>query len=358
MDGRIRLQAEGNEAALVLDGHLGIVNGLAFSPDGKQLATVGSDSRLRVWDTGNGQQLVILPTEIRPHGIAVYTHDGSKLITVDSSSITIWNPSMTQKLYSYGVNFTVGQTNQEAGLPTIAITPDDHYALIGVEYSLLMFDLYTNTLNRVEEYESWVLFVHIRLSPDGKNFSNKTNLCEVKSSKCFMFSEELVSSESDFTPDSSSLITADKSGQITIWDIASLSPSTIIGKSPITVLYLQSSPDGRFLATVGGRESGSRDTLNIWDIHEQKILYTIKGYFFYSESFAFSPDSKLLAVRMNNAEIDLYNLGTGQLLHTLELPGYYIQKVQFHPLGWYLLATANSAWNEPEEIWIWGLGNP
>jgi WD40 repeat protein len=35
---------------LVLRGHEGTVHGVAFSPDGKRIATVGDDGAARVWD--------------------------------------------------------------------------------------------------------------------------------------------------------------------------------------------------------------------------------------------------------------------------------------------------------------------
>jgi WD40 repeat protein len=43
-------------------GHPGQAKGVAFSPDGHQVALVGLDQTGRVWDTATGQELRILLT--------------------------------------------------------------------------------------------------------------------------------------------------------------------------------------------------------------------------------------------------------------------------------------------------------
>ena len=64
-----------------LRGHRGLVRTVAFSPDGRNLATGGDDGILRIWDTANGQ----VSHEFRGHHGSIraahYSSDGTKLVT-------------------------------------------------------------------------------------------------------------------------------------------------------------------------------------------------------------------------------------------------------------------------------------
>ena len=66
-DFAIRLwDVAGGQSILKLDGHTGIVWGLAFSPDGQMLASVSSDGTAKIWDWRNGAliQSLDFPAEV------------------------------------------------------------------------------------------------------------------------------------------------------------------------------------------------------------------------------------------------------------------------------------------------------
>jgi WD40 repeat protein len=77
-----------------LTGHTDVVDGVAFSPDGKTLATVGADHVLRLWDVATRRPLGgPLDGHTGWVSTVAFSPDGRQLATAgEDRTIRLWDP--------------------------------------------------------------------------------------------------------------------------------------------------------------------------------------------------------------------------------------------------------------------------
>lgn len=93
-DGKIRAETAGKGIHLIdaatqrtiakMEGHNDKVTGLAISPDGKSLVSIGKDKKLCKWDFATGKQLLAISLSEELKSVS-FSQDGKQIIATDAN---------------------------------------------------------------------------------------------------------------------------------------------------------------------------------------------------------------------------------------------------------------------------------
>lgn len=142
-------------------GHTKGIIGIAFSPDGARIATVGNDDVIKVWKTVGGHPVgTILGSGANLYGIA-YTNQGSILAGTLAEGLRVYNGST----YQLAAKMSVGGGQ---GVNSIAANKDGNMVVTaGRDGRLSLFD--TKKRSKVQSmsgHSDWV--INAAVSPNGK----------------------------------------------------------------------------------------------------------------------------------------------------------------------------------------------
>ena len=265
-----------------LKGHRGYVVNVVFSADGKKLATSGMDGTARVWGL-DGLEILKLQSNQEAVSSVEFSHDGKMLKTFGNDQ--------TGRIWDLQSNKTLPL--KHLSQKTVFSPNSKMLANIGNDNIARILDLQGNEVIKLQDHKDVgaVLF-----SPDGKRLAtigvndNTAIIWDLQGKEIaklpasFSFGSTTV-----FSPDTKTLVTHGTNGTI-LWDLQSNKERAKLQGAKFSVDNIVFSPDSKRLATC------DRDgTVTIWDMNGKEIS-KLQGHQPLSIlSAAFSPDGKTLA---------------------------------------------------------------
>ncbi len=290
----------------------------AFSPDGKVLATGGFDNDVRIWDVETKR----LAKTLHGHKDAVFctpafSPDGSVLATgANDNQIKLWElTSGEEKLSLNGHDKPIGCLTFSSDGQTLASGAQDN--------SVKIWDVATGkllkTLSGHKQKVMWLAF-----SPDGKKVLSASSDGSVKEWDVTSGNELrtiLTNTGPEWealggNPGKGLLVSGDRDHVVRTWDLSKGAMSgALLGASPHTGLVdtLAFTSDGKTLAS-----SGRDKTIKLWNITTGELLHTMNnGSVVYS--VVFSADNQALVTASEDKKIRVWNVATGKLTRTLSI---------------------------------------
>lgn len=350
----------GQQPELVVQiGHVDNITSVAFSADGRLLASGSHDQTIKLWDVTTGRVLRTFSRHTLPVLSIAFSPD-SKILASGSADgiIKLWSVVSGQEIKTLKGHVSSANSS-DFSVDSIDFSPDGKMLAsgsgesFGDEWTIELWDVASGQkLNSLKGHTSSINSV--KFSPDGKMLASGSDdktvkLWDVASGKDLKSLEGNASGVNSvaFSPDSKMLalgIGGIGNDNITLqlWDVSSgLKLKTLEGH-PSGVHTVAFSPDGKMLASGGGDR-----TIKFWDVTTGKRLKTLSGHFNIIASVVFSPDGKTIASGSWDTTIKLWNVNTGRQLKTfggLTL----IQRAALSPDGKILLS---GTWDGTIKLW-------
>jgi eukaryotic-like serine/threonine-protein kinase len=263
---------QGGPAPVVLVGHAGPVNTIAFSPNSKWIVSGGEDHTVRFWSIVTGKALSVLNGHEAPVKEVAFSANSAYLGSAAADKVILWDTITGKQLRTVTDSEAATEANGANG---IAFSANGRYlATANLDGTARLWEVQTGKLVRTFK---------------GQNAQALNSIA--------------------FSGDSKLLATGSSDSTATIWNIDTGAAFVTLTGHTSSVNVVVFTADGRFVAT--GSEDG---TARLWQRSDGKLVQT------YNQNapvvaIGFTPDGQEIFVAGSDGNATAWGRANGQNLH-------------------------------------------
>jgi WD40 repeat protein/tRNA A-37 threonylcarbamoyl transferase component Bud32 len=318
---------------------------VAFSADGRWVAAGSHDGLVRVWDRATAREFfsALTPTQAGVHGLTFCGRDGRILVAATADNTVLgWYTNSGIPAFTL--------RGHERAVTAVGCSPDGRRLVSGsLDRTVKLWDLTRRdddlTLLPANQGVTGVAF-----SPDGRRLAAATRdkavkAWDVASGKTVFRVVRLPAPLNSlaFHPDGGQLAGAGRDGTVRLWEVPGGRERRCLRGHRGPVHAVAYRPDGRRLAS-----AGQDGVTRVWDAAAGREVLTLDGHGGPVHAVAFSPDGSHLATAGEGGVTRVWEVATGREVRALDGHGGPVHAVAFSRDGRHL-ATAGQ--DETVQVW-------
>ncbi len=307
----------------------------ALNAAGTEVVTAGLDGRVESWSLARAFDFRVLPLGVS-HRSAIYPSEvsasGATLLVPDENHhLSLWDTTTLRPTLDLEVSHEPFSLALSEAAGTFAVALE--------ESGVRVVDLFRLDGTRVATWPHPKLVRGVAVSRDGERFATACSDGTVRwfaardgaaQGELHLTDERL--SALGFSPDGATLAVADGLGSVWFVDVATTTSTRHFQAHPTWIDDVEYSADGHRLVTAGRQDHQVR----VWNLDTGQLIHTLGQHQNNVMRASFSPDGTLIASAAVDNQALLFDAKTGKVVRAWRGPAY---SARFTPDGQHLLTT-------------------